>query len=159
MATLYEMTQQATELYDMLQSGEIDEQVMSDTMELMMVPEKLEGYCQVIRQLTVDADAYAAEEKRLSDKKAAAKKGVDRLKARMADFLQASGQSKMDCGLFAVRLTKGESVQLDDERVIPREYYDPQPDKLSKSRIKAAIKTGTEVPGASIIVGYGCAIK
>ena len=159
MATLYEMSKQASELYDLLQEGEIDEQVLRDTLDLMMVPEKLEGYCQVIRQFEADADAYAAEEKRLADKKASAKKHIETLKSRMTGFLQAAGQPKMECGLFTVRLTKGEAVKLDDERVIPREYYDPQPDKLSRARIKSAIKAGTEVPGASLVISHGCSVK
>ena len=51
MATLFEMTQQATELYEMLQAEEIDEQTFSDTLEAMGTGEKIEGYCQVIKQV------------------------------------------------------------------------------------------------------------
>lgn len=159
MATLYEMQQSAQELYELLQAGEIDEQTMADTIEAMMVPEKLESYCQVLRQMAVDADAYKAEKDRFAEKEKAARNAADRLKARMADFLQATGQKKIDCGLFTVRQTKGESVTLVKEELIPAEYYDEQAPKLSRARIKAALKAGEIVPGAGLTVTYGVSIK
>lgn len=159
MATLYDMQQDAANLYALLQSGEIDEQTVADTLEAMMVPEKLEGYCQVIRQLTADSEAYANEEKLMTEKKAIAQNAIKRMKERMSNFLQAAGQKKMKCGLFTISLTKGESVSVDDLESIPKEYFDPQPDKLSRSKIKSAIKSGVDVPGASISVNYGCSVR
>lgn len=44
MATLYELTGQAAQLMELLEAGEIDEQTVQDTLDSMMVPEKLEDY-------------------------------------------------------------------------------------------------------------------
>lgn len=48
MATLFEMTQQANTLYELLQNEEIDEQIFNDTLEAMGTEEKIESYCQII---------------------------------------------------------------------------------------------------------------
>lgn len=159
MATLYEMQQEAQELYELLQAGEIDEETLTDTLEAMMVPEKLEGYCQVLRQMAVDADAYKAEKDRFAEKELAVKNSIERMKKRMGEFLQATGKKKIDAGLFQIRQTKGESVTLVNEELIPAEYYDEQAPKLSRARIKAALKAGEVVPGAGLVTSYGCSIK
>lgn len=61
MATLYELTGQAAQLMELLEAGEIDEQTVQDTLDSMMVPEKLEDYGMVIRQLTANAEDYKRE--------------------------------------------------------------------------------------------------
>ena len=61
MATLYELTGQAAQLMELLEAGEIDEQTVQDTLDSMMVPEKLEDYGMVIRQLTADVRTTSAK--------------------------------------------------------------------------------------------------
>ena len=72
---LYEMTQAANELYELLTSGEIDEQTFADTLEAMGTEEKLENYCKVIRQLEYDAEMLKAEKERIDKKKKNVEKG------------------------------------------------------------------------------------
>ena len=159
MANLYKLTQQAANLYDMLQSGDIDEQVVTDTLEAMMAPEALEGCCQVIRQLEADVKAYKAEKDLFDSKKKLAEAAMQRMKAKIGDFLAASGQKKIQCGVFTVRMTSGDPVQIVDESKIPKEYYLPQPDKISTAKIKEALKAGVDVPGAMLGVTHGASIK
>jgi len=68
MATLYELTGQAAQLMELLEAGEIDEQTVQDTLDSMMVPEKLEDYGMVIRQLTADVEDYKREKDFFADK-------------------------------------------------------------------------------------------
>ena len=68
---LYEMTVAANQLYDMLTSGEIDEQTFNDTLEAMGTEEKLESYCKVIRQLEGDAEMLKTEKERIEKKQKA----------------------------------------------------------------------------------------
>ena len=49
MATLYELTNQANALYELLQGEEIDEQTFNDTLEAMGAGEKIESYCKIIK--------------------------------------------------------------------------------------------------------------
>ena len=55
--TLYEMTEQAKTLYNMLSYGEIDEQTFNDTLESIGADDKINDYCIVIRQLKADAES------------------------------------------------------------------------------------------------------
>ena len=68
MATLYEMTKEVENLYALLQNEEIDSQTFADTFEAMSV-DKIEGYCQIIRQLSSDEAMFKAEIDRLSKRK------------------------------------------------------------------------------------------
>ena len=49
--TLYEMSETARQLYELLEAGEIDEQTVNDTMESIGASEKLESYVYIQRQL------------------------------------------------------------------------------------------------------------
>ena len=66
MATIYELTEQANALYNLLQAEEIDEQTYNDTLEAMGAGEKVESYCKVIKQLQSDAEMYKTEIDRLT---------------------------------------------------------------------------------------------
>ena len=159
MSTLYEMTAQASELYELLQNEEIDEQVFLDTLEAIGVEEKIEGYCQVIKELQGDFDKYKAEADRLTARMKTAKNGIDRMKDSLLTFLKVSGQSKVKAGTFAVSIGTSKQTNILDETLIPTEYKTPQPDKIDKTAIKKAIESGVDVAGAEIIINEGVRIR
>ena len=82
MASLYEMTQQVKELYEMLQTDEIDSETFADTFEAMSA-DKIEGYCQIIRQLSADEEMFKSEIERLSKHKKVCENAQTRLKQRL----------------------------------------------------------------------------
>ena len=159
MATLYELTAQANELYELLQNEEIDEQVFKDTLEAIGTEEKIEGYCQVIKELQGDYDKYKAETDRLTARMKTAKNGIDRMKESLLSFLKASGQTKVKAGTFAVSIGTSKQTNILDERLIPTEFRAPQPDKIDKTAIKKAIESGQAVLGAEIIINEGVRIR
>lgn len=159
MATLYEMTAQAKELYELLQAEEIDEQTFLDTLEAIGTDQKVEGYCQVLKELQADFEKFDAEEKRLAARKNTVKNGIDRMKNSLLEFLKVSGQSKIEAGTFTVSLSKSEATKIIDESLIPTEFKISQPDKIDKTAIKNAIKSGTEVLGAEIIINESVRIR
>ena len=159
MSTLYEMTAQASELYELLQNEEIDEQVFLDTLEAIGVEEKIEGYCQVIKELQGDFDKYKAEADRLTARMKTAKNGIDRMKDSLLTFLKVSGQSKVKAGTFAVSIGTSKQTNILDETLIPTEYKTPQPDKIDKTAIKKAIESGVDVAGAEIIINESVRIR
>ena len=157
--TLYEMTAQANELYELLQNEEIDEQVFLDTLEAIGTEEKIEGYCQVIKELQGDFEKYKAEADRLTARMKTAKNGIDRMKDSLLAFLRATGQNKVKAGTFAVSIGQSEQTNILDEALIPTEYKTPQPDKIDKTAIKKAIKSGQAVLGAEIIINESVRIR
>lgn len=159
MATIYEMTAQATALYEMLQADEIDEQTFNDTLGAMGAADKVESYCKVIRQLQGDIELFKNEVDRLTARKKATEKGVDRMKNALLAFLQQSGQDKVKAGSFAVSTATTQAVQITDESAIPRNYLVEQPPKIDKIRIKNALKAGEEISGASLVKNMGVRIR
>lgn len=159
MATLYEMTTQAMQLYEMLQAEEIDEQTFNDTLEAMSVGEKVESYCKVIKQLQSDVKMFKTELERLNARKNTTEKGIDRMKAALLAFLQASGQDKVKAGSFAVTTATTQAVKITDESVIPCIYLVEQPPKISKDAIKKALKSGEKVNGAELVNNAGVRIR
>ena len=159
MSTLYQMTIQAQELYELLQNEEIDEQTFLDTLEAIGTEEKIEGYCQVIKELQADFDKYKAEADRLTSRMKTTKNGIDRMKESLLTFLKVSGQDKVKAGTFAVSIGTSKATNILDETLIPTEYKIPQPDKIDKTLIKRAIESGIAVAGAEIIVNEGVRIR
>lgn len=159
MATIYEMTAQACALYDLLQAEEIDEQTFSDTLEAIGATEKIESYCQVIRQLQADADMFGKEIERLEARKQTAKNRVERVKAALLMFLQASGQNKVKAGVVSVYTATTQVCNITDESKVPPEWFIPQPARVDKAGIKAALKTGAKIDGAELINNTGVRIR
>ena len=157
--TLYEMTAQASELYELLQNEEIDEQVFLDTLEAIGTEEKIEGYCQVIKELQGDLDKYKTEADRITARMKTVKNGIDRMKDSLLTFLRASGQDKVKGGTFTVSIGTSKQTNIIDESLIPTEFKTPQPDKIDKTAIKKAIESGLTVAGAEIIINEGVRIR
>ena len=153
------MTAQASALYELLQNEEIDEQVFNDTLEAIGTEEKIEGYCQVIKELQGDFDKFKAESDRLTARMKTAKNSIDRMKDSLLAFLQASGQSKVKAGTFAVSIGQSKATNIVDESLIPAEFKTPQPDKIDKTAIKKAIESSVAVSGAEIIINESVRIR
>ena len=158
MATLYEMTKDVAELYGLLQNDEIDEQTFADTFEAMSA-DKIEGYCQIIRQLSADEEMFKAEIDRLSKRKKVCENAQARLKERMVDYLTAANIDRINTGTFLVSVASTPSVNITDAEKIPAEYRIAQPDKIDKCAIKTALRTDISVPGAEIIFTKGVRIR
>lgn len=159
MATLYELTAQAAELYDLLQAEEIDEQTFNDTLEGMGAEEKIESYCKVIKQLQSDADMFKGEIDRLTARKKTAENGVERMKNALLTFLFITGKDKVKAGSFAVSTATTQAVQITDENKIPFKFRITQPPKIDKIGIKNALKAGELVNGAELIDNKGVRIR
>lgn len=159
MATLYEMTENAKILYELLQAEEIDEQTLADTLEAMGADEKLESYGKIIRQMQADADMFKAELDRLSAKKKSADNAVERMKKAVKDFMEAFGQEKAKAGAFSFYLASTQAVSITDEKRIPADYLIPQPDKIDKNGIKKALKDGVQIAGAELVTNIGVRMR
>lgn len=158
--TLYEMTEVAKQLYEMLAAGDIPEEAVSDTIESFGVEGKVEDYCRVIYQLNADVEMYENEIKRLTAKAKAAKKGVDRMKSALSDYMTATQKKKLSAGTFTLSFRKSESVVIMDENALPTEYIVEEVKiKPNKKLIKNAIKNGETVNGAELQENQNLQIK
>jgi hypothetical protein len=152
--TLFEMSNTARQLYELLESGEIDEQTVLDTMESIGASEKLESYVFIQKQLEAEIAAFKAEIERMTERKRSLEANVERMKRAQIDYMKATGQRKATAGTFTLSLRESKSVKVLDEAAIPETYWKPQPAKLDKAGIKDALKAGESVPGCEIETSF-----
>lgn len=159
MASLYELSTQATALYELLQADAIDELTFKDTLEAMGATDKVESYCKIIKQLQNDVEMFKTEIDRLQQRKKSIENGIDRMKNALLLFMQQSGQEKVKAGTFAVSTATTQAVNITDEKVIPCAYLVEQPPKIDKIGIKNALKAGEEISGAELVNNTGVRIR
>ena len=156
---LYEMTNNAVMLYELLQNEEIDEQTFKDTLSAMGTEEKLEGYCKVIRQLEADVEMLKNEKDRIDSKKKVAENSIARMKKTVIEFMKATGESKGNAGTFTVRLSESKATSITDESKIPARFLIEQAPKIDKTAIRKELLAGAEIPGCELQVNEGVQIK
>lgn len=147
---IYELTATAAYLQALLEDGEIDDQVYNDSIEAMMIDDKVESICMVIRNLESQAAAFKEEEQRMAKKRTTAENGVKRLKESLVGLMQTTQKKKMPAGLFTLALGTSKSVEVLNETELPECYLTPQPPKIDRTGIGAALRAGQEVPGAQL---------
>ena len=117
--------------------------------------EKIDGYGQFRRLELASADALEAESKRLAAKAKAKRGNVAWLDNYYMRNMQANGEKKIRGQLYTLSIRKSEAVQVSDLSVLPEKYVTIRTESTpNKTAIKAAIKAGIEVPGASIVHNF-----
>ena len=148
MATLYELTGQFLEIYNM----EIDDETKLDTLESIDwtsdYENKVEGYAKVIKSLEADIEARKNEKKRLDGLNKSDQSKIDNLKAALAVSMTETGQTRVDTTLFKVGFRKSKAVVVDEDK-LPKKYqivsYKPD-----KKEIKKLLESGATIRGAHI---------
>lgn len=157
--TLFEMTQNTAALYDLLQQEEIDEQTFNDMLESFGTEEKIEGYCQIIKQLTADEEMFKAELDRLKSRKDSLSKSIDRMKKALQSNLEVRNETKIKAGTFTVSIRESQAVSILDIDKLPQEVKTPQPPKVDKNLIKAMLKDGIKFEGAELVTNRSVSIR
>ncbi len=158
--TLYKMTEAARQLKALLEADEIDEQTFSDTIEAIGADEKIDAYCQIIREYEAENAARKSEIERLRTANDRAEKAIDRMKSALDGFMTASGQSKAKTALFSVSYRSAKSVRITDESRIPERFLIVKTTTApNKTEIKRFISDGGTVDGAEIVENRSIQIK
>lgn len=149
---IYEITQSLSQLFDEIEESEGEmSQEIEDALEIAQdeLERKAEGYYKAIRQYKSEAEACAAEIKRLQALKKARENRVERLKQAVQAAMQAAGQKKLSYSIGSFSLRKTERCEIIDPESVPKEFQKVkvEPDITSA---KKAIKAGGDVPGFKI---------
>ena len=108
-----------------------------------------------IAQTEAEATMVETHAKSLLDRVKAAKKRNDWLKRYLLENMARAGITEIASpeGLTIKRYPeRDKSVEVWDEKQVPAEYLaDPMPPPISKTKIKAALDNGIDVPGARIV--------
>ena len=104
-----------------------------------------------------------AKAKELLDRVAKQKRRNEWLRSYLTDNMLAAGITEIAVehgSKIKLYPFRDASVEVFDERQVPAEYLgDPKPPPISKTKIRAAIDAGTEVPGAALVKKHRLTIK
>ena len=157
MASLYELTGQYLEIYNM----ELDEETKLDTLDSIdwetEYETKVENYIKVMKNIDADVEARKAEIKRLTELNKADEKKRDHLKDTLSASMNMIGHERVDTPLFKVSFRKSQAVEV-DEAVLP-EAYKVATWKPDKKRLKEDLKNGLEIIGASLVERKNLSIR
>lgn len=166
MLSLYDLTGMLADLRDFAAEEDATEEQREQADAMMaellegLLPEKVAGYCGLIRSLKLEADAFRAEERRLAERRASLESLAERLQARLHAGLDAAGVRKLKAGTFDVAIQASPpSLEVLDEGAIPAQWKIPQPDKVDKRGLLAEVKAGKEIPGVRLKRGEHLRIR
>lgn len=157
MATLYELTGQFLDIYNL----ELDEETKLDTLDSIdwetEYETKVENYIKIMKNLEADVEARKNEIKRLMELNKADEKKKEHLKDTLSASMSLTGHERVDTPLFKVSFRKSQAVEV-DEAVLP-EAYKVATWKADKNRLKEDLKNGLEIIGASLVERKNLSIR
>lgn len=164
MTALFQLAAEHRALSDKLHDLELDDQTILDTLEGESTDliEKGKNVAAVFRNLESDAKQIKEAEQQLAERRKAYEKRAESLKNYLKTNMEIAGIQKIECPWFVITLAQNpEAVTVDDEAVIPRDYFKEIPANfvLDKVLLKQAIKDGYTVPGAHLSRGTCLRIK
>lgn len=143
MAKLYEIVGEFKELLEMASEENMDQKLISDTLEGVEFEfeEKADGYAKVVKMLEGDVEAIDKEIKRLTEKKNTIKNNISGIKKNLENAMITTGKTKFKTLLFGYNIQKNPaSVSIDDETLIPKDFWVEQEPKLDKKSLAAFLK-------------------
>ncbi len=143
MAKLYEIVGEFKELLEMASEENMDQKLISDTLEGVEFEfeEKADGYAKVVKMLEGDVEAIDKEIKRLTEKKNTIKNNISGIKKNLENAMLVTGKTKFKTLLFGYNIQKNPaSVSIDDETLIPKDFWIEQEPKLDKKSLAAYLK-------------------
>ena len=157
MATLYELTGQFLDIYNM----DLDDETKADTLESIDwnsdYEEKVENYIKVIKNNEADIEARKNEIKRLTELNRADERKNERMKEVLKESMDLTGHDRVDTKLFKVSFRKSEAVEVDD--LLLPERYKVATWKVDKKRLKEDLKNGLEILGAELVERKNLSIR
>lgn len=153
--TLYDLTVQFQTILEMAEDGDLDPQLIADTLEGVEgeIEVKLDSYGIVINELQMDVAKIDQEIKRLTEKKKQLNNNIDRMKEAVKNTMVLMDTRKVQGDHFTWQIQKngGKAPLVFDEAWnvldLPEEYqsWDVKP---NKDAIRKALDEGQELPFA-----------
>jgi len=150
--TLFDLAESVLVLRELLDE-EADDAIAQRLDEYLgdLLPSKVEGYCKFMRGLTLESDAFKAEEKRCGDRKRAMLNLAKRMKERLHAGLALADVSEVKAGTFSVKVQASPpSLEIYDEEAIPGAFKIMHT-TIDKAAIKALLQKSMDVPGARLV--------
>lgn len=150
--TLYSITEDQRLINAMLEEtgGELTPEIE----EAMLITEenfisKAEAYGATISEYDAQAEACAQEIKRLQAFKKTCENVSKRMKERISDAMMTFEKDKVTAGTFRFSFRKSTAVVVENEELIPEEYFRTER-TICRKELMDALKAGEVIAGAMI---------
>lgn len=150
--SLYNITEDQRLINAMLEEtgGELTPEIE----EAMMITEenfisKAEAYGATISEYDAQAEACAQEIKRLQAFKKTCENVSKRMKERISDAMMTFDKDKVTAGTFRFSFRKSKAVVVENEELIPEEYFRTER-TICRKELMDALKAGEVIAGAMI---------
>lgn len=155
---LYTLASQYRALADQLAEADLDAQTVADSIEASGITDdiatKAQGIECIARSAEAHHDAIDAEIKRLGALKKHRAAIAQGLRDYLETHMEGMGISKIECPLYTLKLQNNPaSVDVFEPGLLPAEFMrqpEAPPPAPDKKAIAAALKAGTDVPGAKL---------
>lgn len=137
------------------ETGEIIDTEALEDLEIAR-DQKIENIACWIKNLTSDAKALKEEKDNLTARQKAAENKAASLKEFLSSYLNGE---KFKTAKVAISYRKSDSVVVAENAILPEEflkYAEPTPDKVG---LKAALKSGKEISGVTLVTSQNIQIK
>lgn len=106
----------------------------------------------VVRNQELTIEALDNEIKRLKAMKEAREKALNKFKTYIKSAMLTNNIEKIETTIGTIKFTKSTSTEIYDEKLIDKKFIEVvTTEKISKEKIKAALKAGEEVQGARLV--------
>lgn len=107
----------------------------------------------VVRNQELTIEALDTEIERLKTLKKSKENQLNRFKEYLKNVMLVNQIEKIDTVLGTIKFTKSTSTEIYDESLIDKKFIEIiTTEKISKEKIKSALKAGEEVQGARLVV-------
>ncbi len=159
---LYEITGAIVQVFEMLENEIIDEQTQKDTIESLKIEleNKSNNIIRYIQSTEAQTEIITNEIKRLQELKKIREKTIENLKKYIVVCMESLDKKKIEMDLGTLSLRKSESVEITNANIIPQLFKTTViEEKIDKTAIKNAIKSGVQIEGAYIATKQNLQIK
>lgn len=162
--SLYQIAAEFRQMVDALTDCQDDAQAIADTIEAESYPLELkaQNVAYAIRNLEASAAAIKEAEAQMAERRKRIEKRAEQIRDYLKTCMELAGVSKIECPHFQLAIAKNPaSVDIFEQSTIPAQYLDfPEPPPtVNKTRVKAALKDGIDVPGARLVQATRLSIK
>ena len=154
---LYELTDAYAELAALLDECESEEEAAQLWAQMdkvgASITEKADNYARFLRNKQAEVDGLGKEIERLQKRKRSAENRIEQLREHMKFAMGVAGATEIRTTLGKWTMRRNPPrVEVIDESEIAPEFFDPQPPKLSKSKLLKHWKDTGEIPDGCDVV-------
>lgn len=163
--TLYEISNEYEVFLNLVETGEIPEEAISDTLESIQdeFEQKADNVACIIKNLVAESEALKQERTKLEEREKTKRNQAERLKHYLSGQMQRLGKNKIESARNVISFRKSTRLQIEDEELFKAKHLDLCNKEIKitipKAEITKLIKSGEEISGAALIENKNLTIK